>query len=66
MIRTTAVISTAIFSSLLAYKVSVYMNIRYKLLNEKRKKIADLSTIADYKRKLDKEKEDWAKLKFWA
>ena len=58
MIRTTAVIGAAIFSSLLAYKAGVYVNIRYKFLNEKRKKIADLSTIADYKRKLDKEKED--------
>ncbi len=58
MIRTTAVIGAAIFSSVLAFKAGVYINIRYKLLNEKRKKIADFSTIANYKKRLKKEKED--------
>lgn len=51
---------------LVVHKAIKYLKIRYRLLREKKKHIVDLSSVVYYKEQLDKEKEDWAKLKFWA
>ena len=58
MLKTGLVFGAFILGSMITYKAGIYINIRYKLIREKKQRIADLATIAEYKRQLEKEKED--------
>lgn len=58
MLRTGLIFGAFILGSMVTYKAGIYLNIRYKLMKEKKQRIADLATIAEYKRQLEKEKED--------
>jgi hypothetical protein len=48
----------ALGSLIIAYKAGIYMNAAYKLRKERKQKIVNLGTYSEYKKRLEKEKED--------
>lgn len=48
----------ALGSLVVAYKVGIYLNAAYKLRKEKKQKVVNLGTYSEYKKRLEKEKED--------
>lgn len=45
-------------SLIIVYKAGIYINAAYKLKKERKQKIVNLGTYSEYKKRLEKEKED--------